>query len=479
MNEQSDSSASTVVHVGFGAFHRAHQLRYFQDLNDLGEQWNVCEVSLFSTGGIEALKNQDLRFNILEQHENGQDIKEISCIKEALHPHIDGMEKVIDRLSRDDVELITFTVTENGYGVVPGTMSLDWSNAKFTEDLQSFKRPKTLVGFVASVLCERYLKGKKPLTLLSCDNLLSNGKVLKAAVTEYCRRVDVNIAAWVEAEIAFPCSMVDRIVPAMNKDSRVLLERTLDPEGGKKDAVGVITESFKQWVVEDHFAGRKPALDRVGAMFVEDVAPFEEMKLRMLNGAHSALAYLGFLAGYETVSDAIADLHFRKLISVFMLQEQGITLTTMTPEKIQKYASALIQRFSNPHLHHRLAQIAMDGSQKIPQRIFPAMHINITEGRSHTVASLVIAAWLRYVLGENEEGETYAVFDSCVERFSSVREETGISLNSAKALLADEELFPDWFRHNTALNIEICAAFSRLCETGAKAEVARLSQEIK
>lgn len=479
MNEIPEGSASTVVHVGFGAFHRAHQLRYFQDLNDLGERWNVCEVSLFSTGDIQALKDQDLRFNILEQHEKGQDLKEVNCIKEALHPHIDGMEKVIERLSRNDVELITFTVTEKGYGVIPGRMSLDWSNAKFTEDLQSFKRPKTLVGFVASVLCERYLKGKKPLTLLSCDNLLSNGKVLKAAVTEFCRRVDVKIAAWVNDEIAFPCSMVDRIVPAMTKESRKLLAHALDKEGEHVDSVGVVTESFKQWVVEDNFAGRKPSLDRVGVTFVEDVSPFEEMKLRMLNGAHSALAYLGFLAGYETVSDAIADMHFRKLMSTFMLQEQGITLNVMAPEEIQHYADALITRFSNPHLHHRLAQIAMDGSQKIPQRILPAMQINIAEGRSHSVASLVIAAWLRYVLGENEDGQVYTVVDPCSERFSAVYEATGVSLHSAKALLADEALFPEWFRHNTAANIEVCAVFSRLCETGAKAEVARLSQEIK
>lgn len=479
MGNAAECSSKAIVHIGFGAFHRAHQLTYIQDLNDAGENWRVCEVSLFSTKDIQALKDQDLRFNVLEQNDSGQDIKEISCVNEALHPQIDGMDKVIERVSREDVELITLTVTEKGYGVVPGTMTLDWRNAQFTEDLQSFKRPKTLIGFLASVLCERYIKGKKPITLLSCDNVLSNGKVLKAAVTEFCRKVDVNIANWVSEEVAFPCSMVDRIVPAMNAESRTLLERSLNADGSVKDSVGVVTESFKQWVVEDHFAGEKPPLDRVGVSFVSDVSPFEEMKLRMLNGAHSALAYLGFLAGYETVSDAIADLHFRKLISVFMLQEQGVTLESMTAEANKAYADALIKRFSNPHLHHRLSQIAMDGSQKIPQRLFPAMQANIAAGRSHTIASLVIAGWLRYVLGVDENGESYSVFDPCSELFSSVHEVTGVSLTSAKKLLADSMLFPEWFRENTALNIEVCAAFSRICETGVKAEVARLSLELK
>ena len=346
-----DAQAIGIVHLGLGAFHRAHQAWYTDRAMAAGDRdWAITGVSLRSGDVAAQMNPQDGLYTVTEKSAAGSSTRLIGAVREVL---VAKRSPAMNPIT-SDTHIVSLTVTEKGYCRKPDG-SLD-------HDLAAQPGIYTLL---AAALAERRKSGCGGLTLLSCDNLADNGAQLARLMGEYLGRRQPDLAHWFAAECMCPGTMVDRIVPATTAADRDEVAARL---GGLRDEAAVITENFSQWVVEDRFAGPRPHWEAVGAQLVSAVAPYETAKLRMLNGAHSALAYLGLGRGYRFVHEAISDPELRQLAERLMREEAATSFTPAPGQDLDAYADALLARFGNPALAHRLAQIAMDGSQKIPQR---------------------------------------------------------------------------------------------------------------
>ncbi len=325
-------------------------------------------------------------------------------------------------------------------------------------------------GLIARAIDLRRRAETPPFTVLCCDNLPENGKTAKAVVTGFAALCDPQLAAYIRVSVPFPCTMVDRIVPATTDEDRALvLEMT-----GKEDAWPVVTEPFTQWVIEDEFASGRPDYVAAGAQMVGDVAAYELMKLRMLNGSHSTLAYLGYLAGYETVSAAMADADMARLIREMMLHEIIPTLP-FPPTEMAGYAGQLIARFANPALKHRTWQIAMDGSQKLPQRLLGTIRDRLATGQSVTRLVLGVAAWMRYATGEDERGRPIDVRDPLAQRLRQIYQKTGPDAAAlADAYLGLREVFDADLATDASFRAVLSRHLGSLFEIGALATLKRL-----
>ncbi|WP_165390400.1 mannitol dehydrogenase family protein [Thalassococcus sp. S3] len=363
-----------ILHLGVGNFFRAHQAWYTAQLPD----WRITGVSLRSAAVRDGLAGQGCAYIVLIQDVGGSRVERITCLDRILVAPEDP-QAVIAAVADDAVEVVTLTVTEKGYHLTPAG-KLDESDPAIRADLAG-EGPATPVGYLAHGLARR----SAPLTVLSCDNLPENGRKLEQAVQRFARLAGLTLPGG----LMFPCTMVDRITPATTDAVR---QKT-------GDRMAVPTEDFTEWVIEDDFAGRRP--DWPGVQWVADVAPHEMRKLRMLNGAHSYLAYAGSLAGHSFVHEAVADPELRQMARALMA-EAADTL----PEDARKvgYAESLIRRFENPHLDHRLRQIAMDGSQKMPVRI--AATLKDRTGQKSPALEAAVSAWLHFVRRECEAGRT-------------------------------------------------------------------------
>lgn len=373
-----------IVHFGIGAFHRAHQAWYTDACLAAEEPgWMISGVSLRSRGVAEQLNPQDGLYTLTEQGA-GDATRVIGSVREVLVASVDHAA-IVGSIASVDCRIVSFTITEKGYCRAPDG-SLDRGAAA-----QGF------YPIVEEALAARMARGLPGLTLLSCDNLAENGRTLGRLIREWLAGKP-ELAAWFSEKCTTPDSMVDRIVPATTTDEIDALERRI----GLRDEGAVLTEAFSQWVIEDAFAGPRPAWDRYGAQIVADVAPYETAKLRMLNGAHSLLAYCGLKAGHVFVHQAIADPAIRRLVERLMRDEAAPTIAPAPGLDLAAYADQLIARFANPALGHRLAQIAMDGSQKLPQRWLATL-ARIAERGGQAPAILTgIAAWLSHLRGVNE-----------------------------------------------------------------------------
>jgi fructuronate reductase len=339
-------------------------------------------------------------------------------------------------------------------------------------DLEHPAGPRTAIGFVVAGLERRCRAGLPPLTVLSCDNLPSNGRTLRRIVLDFADAKDApDLRRWIEAEVTFPSSMVDRIVPATTDDDRRDVAGLL---GGVEDAWPVVTEPFRQWVVEDRFAGERPAWDEDGATFVASVEPFEHMKLRLLNGAHSAIAYLSVAAGVETVSDAMALPGMRGFLRA-LWAESGATLDLPSGYDLAGYVGALERRFANTALRHRTRQIAMDGSQKLPQRLLGTVRDRLRAGGPIARLALGVAGWMRYVTGRDEAGRSIEVRDPMARRLLSLADEAGpIAERLVPALLEVREVFGDDLRKDPRFVDPVTDNLSSLLAQGAKRTIAAL-----
>ena len=401
----------SIVHLGLGAFHRAHMAVYVDDLlAQMAGDWGICGVSLRSPGVRDALAPQDGLYTLVERGPGAPRYRIIGSVKEVLVAP-DDPELVVERMSRAETRIVSLTVTEKGYCHSPATGALDEHHPDILHDLTNPDAPRSAIGFLVSALDRRRQAGLPPFTVLSCDNLPNNGDTVRGIVQRFADLTDPILGRWIEDEGAFPNTMVDRIVPASTDEDRAAVDAAL----GHHDAWPVVTEPFRQWVIEDDFSAGRPDWSAVGAQLVEDVAPFELMKLRLLNGAHSCLAYLGYLAGYETVSDAMADPNMAAYIRRLMDDEATPTLDVPPGTDLTAYKDALIERFRNPALKHRTWQIAMDGSQKLPQRLLGTVRDRLAAGQPIDGLALGIAAWMRYVSGTDECGEAIDVRDPLAE----------------------------------------------------------------
>ncbi len=347
-----DAQAIGIVHFGIGAFHRAHQAWYTDRAMDAGDRdWAICGVSLRSPDVARQLEPQDGLYTLTAREGGRQDIRLVGAVREVLFAP-DNAGAVVARIAAPECRIVSFTVTEKGYARdASGGLDLAAAQAGFYP-------------LLARALELRMARGLPGITLLSCDNLAGNGTVLRSLVREWLAARSPEVLGWFDRECTVPSTMIDRIVPRTTAADRAALADRL----GMVDAGAVFTETFSQWVIEDDFASGRPAWEAVGAQMVGDVAPYETAKLRILNGAHSLLAYCGLRAGHEFVHEAIADPALRGLADALMREEAPPTIDAPPDLDLAGYADRLVERFANPSLRHALPQIAMDGTQKIPQR---------------------------------------------------------------------------------------------------------------
>jgi fructuronate reductase len=380
-----------IVHLGLGAFFRAHACTYLQDLNDQGGGgWGVLGVSLRSPAVRDAMRPADYRYTAAALTPNGMELRTINVVREVLVAPEDPAA-VIAAMVDPAVSVVSLTVTEKGYCHDPATGRLNTGHAVVRADIDN-PRPQSAIGFLVRALQARRAAGLTPFTVLSCDNLPNNGALTRTVTLDLARQIDPDLAAWIEVAVAFPSNMVDRIVPATTPEDIARVKRLT----GQPDAAVVVHEPFSQWVIEGSFGNDRPDLASVGVQFVQDIAPFENMKLRMLNGAHSALAYLGLLAGFQTVADAVADDALAAYLRHLWHAEITPTLVAPPETDLGHYADALMIRFANSGIQHHLSQIAMDGSQKMPQRLLATISDRIAQAGEIDALLIAMAGWIAH-----------------------------------------------------------------------------------
>lgn len=463
---------SRIIHLGFGAFHRAHQALFTDEmLEKTGSDWGICEVNLF--GGedlIQQLRAQDHLYTVIEKGAQSTDAKLIRSVKESLHPTLDGKSAVLEKMAEEQVAIVSMTITEKGYCADPATGRLDNNNSLIKADIENPHQPTSAIGYIVEALRMRRDRNIKPFTVMSCDNVQENGHVARAAVLDFASLVDQDLADWIAVNVTFPCTMVDRIVPAATVETLEEIAQLV----GIEDPCGIACEPFRQWVIEDNFVNGRPQWNVAGAEFVADVVPFEEMKLRMLNGSHSFLAYLGYLGGYAHISDTMTNDSYRKAAFDMMMQAQAPTLTMPAGTDLHAYASLLIERFTNPSLKHQTWQIAMDGSQKIPQRMGGSLRHHLEQHTDYKWLVMGIAGWMRYVAAVDEQSNPIDVRDPMVEQFNAIYADHGIQPSVVKALLSIEAIFGTDLIQNESFVNTLTEAYQLIITQGARAAVASL-----
>ncbi|PWC21233.1 fructuronate reductase [Brenneria roseae subsp. roseae] len=462
---------SRIVHIGFGAFHRAHQALFTDRvLNQQGGDWGICEVNLFGSENLfKSLRQQAHRYSVLEKGAGSHQAIIIGSVNESLHARLEGITAVIEKLAEPQVAIVSMTVTEKGYCIDRSTGNLDRANPLIKMDLEMPDAPASAPGVLVEALRVRRERGLPPFTLLSCDNMPENGHILKSAVLELAQLRSTELASWIEMHASFPNTMVDRIVPAATPETLQEIADTL----GINDPCGIACEPFIQWVVEDNFVAGRPAWELAGAQLVDDVLPFEEMKLRMLNGSHSFLAYLGYLAGYQHINDCMTDDNYRRAAHYLMLNEQAPTLR-VTGVDLADYADRLITRYENPSLQHRTWQIAMDGTQKLPQRMLDSIRWHLRNGSDYRCLLLGVAGWIRYVSGTDDAGQAIDIRDPMAEQLQAIVSATEEGEPRVRGLLALTAVFGEDLPQNEAFVAQLIKAYQTLQTRGAKAAVAEL-----
>ncbi|TWF81784.1 fructuronate reductase [Pseudonocardia hierapolitana] len=428
-----------IAHLGIGAFHRAHQAVFTEEaIAAAGGDWGICGVTQRSRGVLEQLQPQDGLYSVLVRGEDTS-LRVAGAVRDLLFVAEEG-ERLQALLAAPTTRLVTLTVTEKGYRHDPATGRLRRTDPDVAADLAGDGPPRTVVGQLVRGLQARRAADAGPITLLSCDNLPANGEVLRGLVTDFCAALPdgESLATWIAESVSFPSSMVDRIVPATTDDDRAEAAKLL----GFSDRGVVVTEPFRQWVVEDHFAAGRPAWEHAGAVLTADVAPYEAMKLRLLNGSHSTLAYLGALAGHAHVADAMADPGIAGVVAHLMAEDVEPTLAVPDGYDVAAYQRELIERFHNPALRHRTVQIAMDGTQKLPQRLLGTIADRLAAGAEPRFACLGVAAWMRYVwTARAEDGAPLPVDDPLAERLRELTADAATPQAAVDALLSLEEVF--------------------------------------
>ncbi|MGJ4951698.1 mannitol dehydrogenase family protein [Bradyrhizobium sp. HKCCYLS20291] len=426
-----------IVHLGVGAFHRAHQAVVIDDLLAAGSaEWGIVGASLRSPETRDALAPQDCLYTVAVSSGAGTEIRVIGSLL-AMEVGKEDPERLISRMADPATRIVSLTVTEKGYCHTPQTGELDETHPDIVHDLANPHAPRSAPGFLVEALARRKAANLPPFTVLCCDNLSANGRTVQRIVSRFAELRAKDLGRWIEDHAAFPCTMVDRIVPETTAADRSAIASAL----GMTDAWPVMTEPFTQWIVEDRFTAGRPDFAAAGVQLVSDVTPFEHMKLRLLNASHSALAYLGYLAGYETIAATMTDASFAALAARVM-DDAAVTLQMPAGTDLAAYQASLLQRFANPALHHRTWQIAMDGSQKLPQRLLGAMRDRLKLGLPIEPHALAVAGWMRYVTARDERGNDIDVRDPIAAKLKAIAQETGpVAERLAPALLAVEPVF--------------------------------------
>lgn len=427
-----------IVHLGIGAFHRAHQACYIEKiLNSGGGDWRIIGASLRSPGVREQLRPQNGLYTLIEKSGDSKRYQVIGAIKQVMVGPEDPLA-LVAKMADPAIRLITLTVTEKGYCHDPASGQLQFDHPGIEHDLTGYtKSPVTAIGYLVASLSRRKQEKGEGITIMSCDNLSGNGQLLRRVIMDFALRVDKSLVDWIERKVTFPGTMVDRIVPSTREsDLRALAE-----DIGVVDRGAVVTEPFSQWIIENCFAQPMPDWKNMGALLVDDVLPYEDLKLRLLNGTHSIIAYLGNLAGYEYVHEVIKDKDFSSLIEKYM-DQTATTLLITDRDYLYAYKKNLMNRFLNQSLKHRTIQIAQDGSQKIPQRWLYTVRKLDEMNQSTEVIALAIAGWIHF-LEKNEIDDPMVHTISGI--FAKYKSEPS---RLVKAILSIQTIFDDMIECN-------------------------------
>lgn len=447
-----NSTGIGIVHMGLGAFHKAHQAFYTDNvLNKFGGDWGICGVSLRRPNARDELMPQNGLYTVIERQSDGETARIIGAIQEILVAP-EAPELVLKRLSAPTTKVITLTITEKGYCLNPATKELDRNNADIKQDLETPQTPKSAIGYLALALKKRQENDTGGVTIMSCDNLPNNGALLEKALNQYIDTCFPELTNWVKDNVTFPSTMVDRIVPATtSQDIESFSLRT-----GITDQGVVKTESFYQWVIEDKFANDRPAWDKVDALLVEDVKLYEHAKLRLLNGPHSAIAYIGVTCDKKYVHDVMADPILEKFVCYLMEDEIAPTVEEPDNMPLKPYMKALQERFHNQSLCHETLQIAMDGSQKIPQRIVAPLMARLKQGYLNKGLCLVIAIWIDYLARGTTLYGLNKINDPMAATISDKLSKTELQAdNLVTAIINMDDIFPTDLQNNTAITSKI------------------------
>ena len=460
----------SIVHIGVGGFHRAHQAVYLDSLANQGVSmdWGERGVGLLPGDKrmAEALTPQDCLYTLIERDAEKDTARIVGSLTEYLFAPGDP-EGALTLLADPATRIVSLTVTEGGYNVDQHTGVFDADTPAIRADLAALaggERPETVFGYLCAALERRRAAGAAPFTVLSCDNLQGNGAVAKTAVVSFARLRDDALAAWIEANVAFPNGMVDRITPQTTDRDRALVAEKF----GVADAWPVMTEPFTQWVLEDTFCDGRPPLEEVGVQIVRDVHPYETMKLRLLNASHQAMGYLGYLAGYRYVHDVMGDADFRAFIARMMDDEVTALLPPVPGIDLGDYKRTLLERFANPKIGDTLARLDTDGSDRMPKMLLPSLVEALAQGRPHRLLTLAVAGWFRYLRGVDEQGQEIAVADRLTGELCARANE---GKDDPRPLLELRSVFGDLGR-NEAFVAELAASLREVDARGAKATLA-------
>jgi len=379
-----------IVHIGVGGFHRAHQAYYIHQLLTQynTSDWGICGIGIREADRkmYDILKKQDGLYTLIVQHPN----------------------LVIEKMAHLDTKIVSLTITEGGYNFNPQTGHFNFENTDIQHELIHPDQPKTVFGYLTAALRKRKANGLSPFSILSCDNIPHNGEVARQMLLVFAQKQDTKLAEWIEKEVTFPNTMVDRITPVTSSADIEYLQNTYQ----LKDEWPVICEPFIQWVVEDNFSNGRPPLEKLGVQFVPNVIPYEKMKIRLLNAGHSVLGIPGAIHGHSTINDCMNDSVFAIFMRQFMDKEATPVLDAIEGIDIEKYKDSLEERFANPNIKDSVSRICSESSAKLPKFLIPTIQDNLASGGSIEYATLILAAWCYYSdKGMNENNEPLEMID--------------------------------------------------------------------
>lgn len=455
------------IHIGVGGFHRAHQALYLDDLLAIpgNERWGECGVGVLPADDRmrNALCGQDCLYTLVERSAAVQTARVIGSLVDSLHAPSER-EKVIERMAARATRIVSLTITEGGYFLDEGTGEFLTDHPAIQHDVQHPEAPATSMGLIAAALDRRRQRGLPAFTVMSCDNLQANGDITRRVLLGFTGLGNPVLQRWIAETVAFPNSMVDRITPVTTPADRAFVAERFKVE----DAWPVVAEPFRQWVIEDHFCNGRPAWETVGAQMISDVAPYEIMKMRLLNGSHLAMAYLGALAGFTYVHEILADPLFRDFIAAFM-EEVTPVVPIIPGTSVTEYKQTLMERFSNPTINDQVTRICSEGSAKHPKWLLPSITELNAKGGSTKLLSLVVAAWIFYLgRGVDERGAPLEILDARAGELSTLAASADLS---PVPVLQVRTIFGEQLPGNAAFVEEVQKAMRSLAAEGTRATI--------
>jgi mannitol 2-dehydrogenase len=408
-----------IVHFGVGGFHRTHEAMYLDTLMNAGEarDWGICGVGLLPMDQrmAQVMQAQDCLYTMIVKAPDGSRRARVirSIVDYLFAPDAPGA--VLEMMTSPEIRIVSMTITEAGYNVHRITGDFDPNGPGISHDLANPDEPATAFGFIVEALARRRARGIPPFTVLSCDNVQGNGHISRHAILGFARLRDPELAGWIDANVRFPNSMVDRITPATTDDDRRLAREQF----GVADEWPVVCEPFTQWVVEDAFGCGRPPLDLVGVQLTDDVEPYELMKLRLLNAGHQAIGYAGYLAGYRYAHETIADPSFRELLRRYWYDEGIPSLRPVPGIDLDAYVEQLLERFGNPAIRDTLARLCLDSSQRMGEWVLPVVRYELGVGGPIERVTAIVASWARWAEGVDEQGEPIVISDPLADQLTS------------------------------------------------------------